>query len=465
MRRFATVRVRVTIAAVVVVGLALALGGAVLVHVLRDSLTRDVETAARLRSRDIAATVKGSELTRTLAAARGDDHFAQVVDSNGTVVASSANIQGDARISTLVPGPGGYAAETVTGLPAGDSEFRIVARRVRTKNDLYTVYVAGSLDSVTNSADSLAGLLLVGLPFLLLLVGATTWVVTGRALRPVEAIRTEVESIGAQDLHRRVPEPATSDEIGRLARTMNAMLARLDDATQRQHRFVADASHELRSPLTGIRTQLEVDLLHPEQADWEATERSVLDDTVRLQRLVDDLLVLARTDSAPTDVTHRETVDLDEIVLTESRRLAGHTSHTVDTSAVSGAQLSGNADLLTRAVRNLLDNANRYADSAVVVSLSETDDSVVLTIADDGPGIPSAEQARIFERFTRLDDARTRETGGTGLGLAITHDVVSAHGGTITLENAPGARFTLTFPLDNTPSGNGNFSTGSADSS
>jgi signal transduction histidine kinase len=185
---------------------------------------------------------------------------------------------------------------------------------------------------------------------------------------------------------------------------------------------------------------------------------------VRLQRLVDDLLVLARTDSAPIDVTHRETVDLDEIVLTESRRLTGHSTHTVDTSAVSGAQLSGNADLLTRAVRNLLDNANRYADSAVVISLSETDDSVVLTIADDGPGIPSAEQARIFERFTRLDDARTRETGGTGLGLAITHDVVSAHGGTITLENDPGARFTLTFPLGDAPSNNGSFRTDSADS-
>jgi signal transduction histidine kinase len=233
------------------------------------------------------------------------------------------------------------------------------------------------------------------------------------------------------------------------------MLGRLDDATQRQHRFVADASHELRSPLTGIRTQLEVDLLHPEHADWEATEKSVLDDTVRLQRLIDDLLVLARTDAAPTDATHRETVDLDEIVLAESRRLAGHTTHTVDTSAVSGAQLSGNADQLTRAVRNLLDNANRYADSTVVVSLEENDERVVLTIADDGPGIPSEEQERIFERFTRLDNARTRETGGTGLGLAITHDVVVSHGGTITLENEPGARFTLTFPLDSRPFGNG----------
>ena len=263
-----------------------------------------------------------------------------------------------------------------------------------------------------------------------------------------------------------MPEPATSDEIGRLARTMNAMLTRLDDATQRQHRFVADASHELRSPLTGIRTQLEVDLLHPEQADWEATERSVLDDTVRLQRLVDDLLVLARTDSAPTDVTHRETVDLDEIVLTESRRLAGHTTHTVDTSAVSGAQLSGNADLLhARGPQPARQRGSVRRAARSSSRCRRPIDCVVLTIADDGPGIPSAEQERIFERFTRLDDARTRETGGTGLGLAITHDVVTAHGGTITLENDPGARFTLTFPLDNASSGNTNFSTGSADSS
>ena len=280
-----------------------------------------------------------------------------------------------------------------------------------------------------------------------MLVGATTWVVTGRALRPVEGMRREVEAIGAEDLHRRVPEPSTGDEIGRLARTMNAMLARLEDATERQRRFVADASHELRSPLTGIRAQLEVDLAHPESADWQITERDVLVDAIRLQRLVDDLLLLATADASPVEASFRGPVDLDEIVLTEARRLRSRTPHHIDTTGVSGAQLDGNPDQLTRAVRNLLDNAARHAHSTVTTTLTESEDAITLTVVDDGPGIPVEQQQWIFERFARLDDARTRDDGGAGLGLAITQDVVAAHGGSITLDNTPGACFTISFPL------------------
>src|SRR5262249_9211360 len=162
--------------------------------------------------------------------------------------------------------------------------------RVDTPTGVYTVYVAGSLETVADSSSSLERLLSFSVPALLALVGVLTWVVTGRALRPVEAIRHEVEVIGAEDLHRRVPEPANQDELGRLARTMNGMLGRLEDSTDRQRRFVADASHELRNPLAGIRAQVEVDLEHPELADWKTTQRDVLAETIRLQRLVEDLL-------------------------------------------------------------------------------------------------------------------------------------------------------------------------------
>jgi signal transduction histidine kinase len=450
-RRLATVRVRITLAAVLVVGIALAAGGAWLVRAQRNALTNDVETAARLRSRDIAATVADGKFPATLAIPRADENLVQVIDANGKVVAASPNIVGEARISTLNPGPSGYASRTLDSLPVGDTRFRVVARRVATTSGTYTVYVAGSLEPVDNSTSNLAGLLLIGLPILLALVGTTTWVLTGRALQPVEAIRREVEAIGAGDLHRRVPEPGTADEIGRLARTMNAMLGRLEHATDRQRRFVADASHELRSPLTGIRAQLEVDLAHPGRADWQTTERDVLDDAIRMQRLVDDLLVLATADASVSDASHRELVDLDEIVLTEARRLGSRTPHHIDTARVSGAQIDGNWDQLTRAVRNLLENAARHAQSTVNLTLEESDTGVILTVTDDGPGIPPDQQERIFERFTRLDDARTRDTGGTGLGLAITHEVVTAHGGTITLDNAPGAQFTISFPLPTTP--------------
>jgi signal transduction histidine kinase len=226
------------------------------------------------------------------------------------------------------------------------------------------------------------------------------------------------------------------------------MLARLEDATDRQHRFVADASHELRSPLTGMRTQLEVDLEHPELADWQATEQDVLTDTIRMQRLVDDLLAIAIADASSLDAAHREPVDLDEIVLAEARRLhTTHTALTIDTHGVSGAQVEGNPDQLLRVVRNLLDNAGHHARSRVVVSLSESNTDVTLRVVDDGPGIPDADRERVFERFARLDDARGRDGGGAGLGLAIVHDVVVAHGGSVEVENAPGAAFTVVLPV------------------
>ncbi len=448
-RRIATVRVRITLAAVLVVGAALAAGGAWLVRAHRHSLAQNVETAARLRSRDIAGTVADGDFPDVLAVPRGDENLVQVVDSTGRVVASSANLRGAARISTLEPAADGYSTRSEVQIAQGDGPFRVVARRVATNSGVYTVYVAGTLEGVDESTSSLIRLLAFGLPALLLLVGATTWIVTGRALRPVEAIRREVEEIGAEDLHRRVPEPTTEDEIGRLARTMNAMLGRLEDATERQRRFVADASHELRSPLTGIRAQLEVDLAHPERADWQGTERDVLDDTVRLQRLVDDLLTLATADASALDASHRESVDLDEIVLTEARRLRSRTTHRVDTSGVSGAQLVGNADQLVRAVHNLLDNAIRHATSTVTVTLHESDDAAVLGVADDGPGIPPDQRELIFERFARLDHGRARDHGGTGLGLAITREVVAFHGGTISTDcaNGRGACFTVSLPL------------------
>jgi signal transduction histidine kinase len=449
-RRFSTVRVRITAAAVLVVGLALAVGAAWLVSAHRDSLTQNVETAARLRSRDIAAAIDDGEFPDTLAVPRGEDNLIQVVDTGGRVVAASANVHGDPRIGKVEPPAGEYAAWSVDHLADGDGPFRVVARRVTTKAGTFTVYVAGSLEGVDDSTSSLVRLLLIGLPALLVLVGATTWVVTGRALRPVEAMRREVEVIGAEDLHRRVPESGTPDEIGRLAHTMNAMLGRLENATDRQRRFVADASHELRSPLTGIRAQLEVDLAHPERADWETTERDVLDDAIRMQRLVDDLLTLATADAAPPDASHREPVDLDELVLQEARRLRSRTEHRIDTTGVSGAQLDANPDQLVRAVRNLLDNATRHARTLVTVTLQESDTAVVLTVADDGPGIPPEARDRVFERFTRLDGARDRDEGGTGLGLAITQEVVTAHGGTIAVDDVPGARFTISFPLRET---------------
>ncbi len=283
---------------------------------------------------------------------------------------------------------------------------------------------------------------------MLALLGATAWVVTGRALRPVESIRRQVERIGAEDLHRRVPEPTAHDEIGRLAQTMNAMLSRLEDSQDRQRRFVEDASHELRSPLTGMRAELELELERSPGDSRQETTRELLADTVRLQRLVEDLLTIAVADASTLDAAHRQAIDLDEIVLAESRRLRAHTTLEVDTSQVSGAQYEVNADQFVRVIRNLLDNAASHADSAVKVALQETATAVRLVVSDDGPGVPADARERIFERFARVDDARARDNGGTGLGLAIVREVIAAHGGTVTVDDSPGATFTVVLPLN-----------------
>jgi signal transduction histidine kinase len=275
------------------------------------------------------------------------------------------------------------------------------------------------------------------------------WWLVARTLRPVESIRREVADISGQNLHRRVPEPSTGDEIARLAHTMNAMLDRVEEAAERQQRFVADASHELRSPLTRIRSELEVDLGDPGTADLVATHRSVLDETEKLQRLVDELLFLARSDAFEHHDRHSVAVDLDDTVLRETQRLRGTSTIPIDISGVSAAQVRGDPSDLTRVVRNLTDNAVRHAHSTVTIALSEHGGHAVLTVADDGPGIPPERREEAFERFTRLDEARAATDGGTGLGLAITREIVERHGGTIVVDphHAAGARFVVELPL------------------
>ncbi|MEZ5282510.1 MAG: HAMP domain-containing sensor histidine kinase [Acidimicrobiales bacterium] len=267
----------------------------------------------------------------------------------------------------------------------------------------------------------------------------------GRALRPVEAIRSEVSEIGATDLHRRVPQPATGDEIGRLAVTMNAMLDRIESGAVRQQRFVSDASHELRTPLAISRHMLETALRDPESTDWSTIAGDVLDEELRMQRLVDDLLWLARHDQHPHFLQHA-LLDLDEVVMRQAVRTPGRVGVELDLSAVSAGQVRGSEDDLTRVVQNLLDNALRHATSRVAVSLhSEPCGRVVLAVDDDGPGVPPEMRDMVFERFSRADTARGRDDGGSGLGLAIAQEIIADHDGVLAVgaSGMGGARFSV----------------------
>jgi signal transduction histidine kinase len=246
-----------------------------------------------------------------------------------------------------------------------------------------------------------------------------------------------------------VPVPATGDEVSRLATTMNDMLERVERAAQRQARFVADASHELRSPLTRIRSELEVDLAHPSTADQQATHRSVLEETIALQQLVEDLLVLTRSETVQP--RRRETVDLREILRSQARR-ARRSERAVD-EQLDPVEIRGEPRELDRAIGNVVANAIRHARSRVALTLARDGDQAVIHVDDDGPGIPIEDRDRVFERFTRLDQARTASTGGAGLGLAIAHDVVVRNGGTIAVHDSPmgGARVELRFPITSAP--------------
>ncbi|MFB7650597.1 MULTISPECIES: sensor histidine kinase [unclassified Streptomyces] len=316
---------------------------------------------------------------------------------------------------------------------AADAELRV-----------YVVVLPDTAEEITSTTDRL--LLRAGLVGLVLIAAAAYFAVR-IALRPVEAIRVLTASVTASDPRERVTVPATGHEITALATTINTTLQRLDHAAAQQRRFVADAAHELRSPLTTLLASLEVALAYPERTDWPAAATTAARQTRRLQALAEDLLLLARLDTR-TSMAGPETVDLKALAsrLTEQYPLTERPlSLTCDSTAPAPAL--GNLDEFERLLRNLIDNAARHAAHRIQITVRNEDEWVVLTVHDDGPGVPAEDAERIFERFVRLDDARSRDHGGTGLGLAIARDLAHRHRGTLTL--APrtlGACFQLRLP-------------------
>jgi signal transduction histidine kinase len=446
-RRTTGVRVRTTIVAVLAVGAALVVTAVIMEVRLRNTLTSDIEDAAQLTAQAIAGAIEHGSIPPTIETGDADEEFIQVMDPAGVVISATENLSGRTPVVTDLENDEGVVVE---GLPFedGDGRFIVVAKTAPTDQGPHTVVVGRALEEVSDATNEVARLVILGLPVLLAVVGAVTWAVVGRALAPVESIRSEVEEITGDQLSRRVPVPASDDEIAHLATTMNDMLDRLQEGRDRQRRLVSDASHELRSPLAVIRQHAEVALAHPEDSDAEEFADIVLAEDLRLQRMVDDLLLLTRIDEG-TLALHRSEVDLDDIVLEEAARLrASEIDRRIDSKGVSAGRVHGDAAHLERLVRNLLDNAIRHADTTVTLSLKETGREVVFTVDDDGPGIPPADRERIFERFERLEEARDRNSGGTGLGLSIVQEIALAHHANVTVEDSPagGARFEVHFP-------------------
>lgn len=448
-----TLRARLTLVVTLIAALGITIGGIVMLAALERALTASLDESARADARDIAALVDAGRVSDPLPTFGAA--VAQVIDDEGRVNASTP---GGDRLAPIIGGAdlararSGDAIE-MDGTRLGDPDpYRVVAVEAGPSDDRQTVLVAVSLADQQRGGGVLRTWLPVIVVLLTAAVAALSWFGIGRALRPVEALRAGAAEITGSGGVDRLPVPAADDEISRLALTLNDMLSRLDAAAERQRAFVADAAHELRSPIAALRTELEVALVHPDQVDPHETAREALDEVQRMGRLVDDLLVLARLDARRGTAARAQRVDLRDLVLDEVRRLP---AARVAVTVPEGRPVEAVVDVesLSRAIRNLLDNAARHAATRVVVDVARFARTVEIGVSDDGPGIPAADRSRIFDRFARLDHARARDAGGTGLGLAIVREIVHAHGGTVRVDDArvdgarPGARFLLTLPV------------------
>jgi signal transduction histidine kinase len=446
-RRITSVRARITLAATVIVAAALVAASVVLVVLLRAGLVRSVAAEAKVRAAELAALSSNGPLPVPLPSLAAPwPTLVQVIDPEGRVVTANAELGGRPPLLQVDAADREQVREVHAPLGHGGHVWRVESVPATLDGRSMTVIVATAIDQFDQSARLLGALLLVGVPILVALVAVVTWGVVGRALRPVEAMRRQVAGVSGRRVGRRIADEGGDDEIARLGRTLNAMLERLDEAGTRQDQFVADASHELRSPLANIQVALEVAKAHPIHADWPAVADDVLMQDKRMQTLVDDLLVLARGDGGGVR-TWTSHVDLSMVV---SGVLASPTFDRapVRIDALQPTMVLGGRAELTRVVTNLLDNCLRFAANQVTVSVTARGRWAELVVADDGPGIAAADRDRVFDRFVRLDEHRSRHGGGAGLGLAIVKELVIAHGGAITVGDAhPGATFSVRLPL------------------
>ncbi|WBU37500.1 sensor histidine kinase [Homoserinibacter sp. YIM 151385] len=412
-------------AAAALVVLVMVAAGALLFQALLDASLADAEHSAAQDTAEAFAE-------RGEGAALDDDAIAQL-QRGGAVLDQTAEA---AELGLVLPAQDGARILL-------DDEPHVLAVE---ETEAGVAVAARSLESAAEATGATALLLLGAVPLVTALVAAIVWVVAGRALRPVERLRREVEAVRAEDPTQRVAAPRGAGELDALAATMNELLDRIETSQRAQRQFVADASHELRSPIASLRQHAEVASAYPRTTDLAELAGLVDLESSRLAALVDDLLLLAR--SGEPAAMRREPLDLDDLVLDEGARLRALGGIEV-TADASPTRLHGDPGLLARALRNLGDNARRHARARIALSLEREGDAVLVRVDDDGAGIAPDDRERIFERFVRLDAARAREDGGAGLGLAIVAEAAARHGGSVTASSSPlgGARLELRLPL------------------
>jgi signal transduction histidine kinase len=429
-----SLRARLMALGVAGVALALALGSLVLYAVLTFTVNRTVDDGAFASARAVAAMVSDNTIPNPLPVS--GSQVVQVINGSGAVI--SASVSAD-RLTPLLRPPElakALAGERISipGARIGlEGTMRAIAIHAGPPSASRSVIVAVPVTDVEQSQNVLRVTLLLAYTPLVVIMALIAWRVIGSTLRPVETLRSGAERISGSDQDERLAVPESADEIRALALTLNDMLDRLAASRGRQRAFVADAAHELRSPLTSMRTQLEV-AQHLGEGGELATD--LLADVTRLSALVEDLLLLARAGSDTSHPPVRESVDVRAVLVETVDRYAGAR---VPVSVADGAAVYANVNSgeLRRVLANLVDNAVRHAGSKVDLAVRAEGGGAVLTVIDDGPGIPRDERERVFERFARLDDARDRDAGGTGLGLAIVRELLRRSDGSISLQDNP----------------------------
>jgi signal transduction histidine kinase len=442
-----SLRARMVLAALVAVTVVVTLGFGLVLLAVHTELVGAADDLGEVRAEQVAGLAREGVLPADLGESHDAEAAVQVVQ--GGSVISRTRGEGTGTPFPLAPQPPGEDdVVALERLPIDESgPFRVTALGTAMPGGPATVYVAVDVEDLEDTIATLARRGALGLAGTVLALSVVLWAVVGRTLAPVEGIRRRADEINGHHLRQRVPEPPQRDEIGLLARTINAMLSRLENSAWRQERFVADAAHELRSPLASMRTRLETARTRGAAGD-ETLVGDLLEETVRMSSLVDHLLILARNDAGRLR-TGDHPVDLDEVVTDVLTGVAVPDAVRLDASAVQPVQVRGEAWLLEHAVFNLVENAVAHARSRVDLALRQDDGLAVLTVDDDGPGIPPERREDVFQRFVRLDSARSRRRGGVGLGLAIVADLVRTHGGEVEVGASPygGARFVVRLPV------------------
>jgi two-component system, OmpR family, sensor kinase len=443
-----SVRARVTLVSTIGAAAALGLCLALLYATLDRQLTAALDADLAARSDDLVAALGGNELNDLGVVAR--DPLAQLYATNGTVLAGSPSL-GDRRLlpADQVRRAGAHTIETrwlPLGRAAAYGAVRVLSRRL---GGARVLSVGVSAEPLRHARQRLLGVLLVAAPVLVGVLAAASWLVVRAALRPVDVLSREAAAISSLDADRPLPAVPGDDEIARLARTLDHMLARLRAVFERERAFIDDASHELRSPIAVLRGEIDLALSAiGDPAELDQSLRAARSEAERLSRLAEDLLLLAR-ERAGSLVVRREPVDLLDLAATEARRLQPVLGLRIQVAG-DPAVVQGDTDRLRQLLANLAHNSAAAGSTTIRVHLTIAGASATLEVADDGPGFPPSVSDSAFDRFVRADHARTRGASGAGLGLSIVRAVVAAHGGTVAARNGEplgGAVVTVRLPL------------------